>query len=525
MIVDWSEGGASGRPAVDAPRIRAAEYVRMSTEHQKYSTDNQAAAIRRYAEKRGYIIVRTYADEGKSGLNIGGRLAIQQLLEDVETARADYQALLVYDVSRWGRFQDPDEAASYELRCRRRGIQVHYCAEQFENDGSIGSSIIKTVKRAMAGEYSRELSVKVFAGQANLIRLGFRQGGHAGFGLRRVLVDQTGAHKTALSHGEQKSIATDRVILVPGPPHEIEIVREVYQLFVDEGLLEAEIARRLNARSILTDLGRPWTRGSIHQLLINEKYIGNNVWGRTSFKLKATHVHNQPDDWVRADGAFEAVVDHDLFDRARAIIAARSTQLSNEEMLAMLSRILEQRGYLSGIIIDEMEGHPSSASYRHRFGSLLRAYALVGFAPGHDYRYLEINRRLRELHPAIVRDVVEGIEAVGATVVQDAATDLLTINQEFTASIVIARCFETSAGSLRWKLRLDTPFKPNITIAVRMGAGNENAKDYYLLPRLDMADAVLRLAEHNGLSFDAYRFDELAAFYKLTVRAPFELAA
>ncbi len=510
---------------METPKIRAAEYVRMSTEHQKYSTDNQAAAIKRYAEKRGYSIVRTYADEGKSGLNIGGRAAIQQLLDDVENGRADYQALLVYDVSRWGRFQDPDEAASYELRCRKRGIQVHYCAEQFENDGSIGSSIIKTVKRAMAGEYSRELSVKVFAGQSNLIRLGFRQGGHAGFGLRRVLVDQTGAHKATLTHGEQKSIATDRVILIPGPSEEIEIVREVYRLFVNEGLLEAEIAVRLNSRSILTDLGRPWTRGSIHQLLINEKYIGNNVWGRTSFKLKSAHVQVEPDAWVRADGVFEAIVDRDVFERARAIIAARSTRLSNEQMLAMLSQILEQRGYLSGIIIDEMEGHPSSASYRHRFGSLLRAYALVGFAPDHDYRYLETNRRLRDLHPAIIKEVIDGIEGVGATVVQDAATDLLTINHEFTASIVIVRCFETSAGSLRWKLRLDTPLKPDITIAVRMSAGNEMAKDYYLLPRLDMADAVLRLAEYNGLSFDAYQYDELAAFYKLAARVPFEWAA
>lgn len=510
---------------MEAPKIRAAEYVRMSTEHQKYSTDNQAAAIKRYAEKRGYTIVRTYADEGKSGLNIGGRIGIQQLLEDVESGRADYQALLVYDVSRWGRFQDPDEAATYELRCRKRGIQVHYCAEQFENDGSIGSSIIKTVKRAMAGEYSRELSVKVFAGQSNLIRLGFRQGGHAGFGLRRVLVDQSGTHKAMLSHGEQKSIATDRVILVPGPPEEIEVVREVYRLFVNEGLLEAEIAVRLNARNILTDLGRPWTRGSIHQLLINEKYIGNNVWGRTSFKLKAAHVHNAPDEWIRADGVFEAIVDREMFDRARTIIEARSTRLTDEQMLQMLSRILEQKGYLSGIIIDEMEGHPSSASYRNRFGSLLRAYALVGFAPDHDYRYLETNRRLRDLHPTIVSEVIEGIRAVGATVVRNNATDLLTINHEFTASIVIVRCFETSAGSLRWKLRLDAPLKPDITIAVRMGPGNERVRDYYLLPRIDMADAVFRLAEHNGLSFDAYQFDELAAFYKLAARAPLDWAA
>lgn len=198
MVINWNQSGeldAHDEP----PRVPAAEYVRMSTEHQKYSTDNQSRAIREYADRRGYEIVESYADEGKSGLNIGGRAALQRLLNDIENGRAAFKALIVYDVSRWGRFQDPDEAAAYELRCRRAGVAVHYCAEQFENDGSIGSSIIKTVKRAMAGEYSRELSVKVFAGQANLIRLGFRQGGAAGFGLRRVLIDQDGQPKNELN--------------------------------------------------------------------------------------------------------------------------------------------------------------------------------------------------------------------------------------------------------------------------------------------------------------------------------------
>lgn len=62
---------------------------------------------------------------------------------------------------------------------------------------------MSTVKRAMAGEYSRELSAKVFAGQCRLIELGFRQGGPAGFGLRRVLLDQSGVIKTELSRGRK----------------------------------------------------------------------------------------------------------------------------------------------------------------------------------------------------------------------------------------------------------------------------------------------------------------------------------
>jgi DNA invertase Pin-like site-specific DNA recombinase len=174
----------------------------MSTEHQRYSTDNQEAAIARYAEARGYEIVRTFADEGKSGLTINGRDSLQRLLHEIQSGAAEFDVVLVYDVSRWGRFQDPDEAASIELICKRAGVAVHYCAEQFENDVSIGSSIIKTVKRAMAGEYSRELSVKVFAGQSHLIRLGYRQGGPAGYGLRRLLVVGEGHEKGHLARGE-----------------------------------------------------------------------------------------------------------------------------------------------------------------------------------------------------------------------------------------------------------------------------------------------------------------------------------
>ncbi|MCD2316703.1 recombinase family protein [Sphingomonas sp. IC-11] len=522
MVINWNQPGDPGAPD---DRVLAAEYVRMSTEHQKYSTDNQSRAIREYADRRGYEIVETYADEGKSGLNIGGRAALQRLLDDVESGRACFKALIVYDVSRWGRFQDPDEAAAYELRCRRAGVAVHYCAEQFENDGSIGSSIIKTVKRAMAGEYSRELSVKVFAGQANLIRLGFRQGGAAGFGLRRVLVDQDGQPKNELHRGEHKSIATDRVILVPGPPDEVAAVREVYRLFVNAGMPEREIAALLNERGILTNLGRPWTRGTVHQLLINEKYVGNNVWGRTSFKLKKDYVRNAPEHWIRSDGVFKAIVDQDIFDRAQAIIAARAAKLSDEEMLTVLKELLERSGKLSGLIIDEAEHGPSSSAYRNRFGSLLRAYALVGFAPEQDYGYLKTNRKLRERHPVLMADIVAGLRGVGGEVSVNDATDLLNVNGEFTVSVVIVRCFQTLAGSLRWKVRIDTAFNPDITVVVRMDADNDQPKDYYLLPRLDMRAAMLRLAEYNGLSLDAYRFDDLTAFYRMAARRPLRDAA
>jgi DNA invertase Pin-like site-specific DNA recombinase len=156
----------------------------MSTDHQQYSTENQAAAIKTYADSHGMVIVRTYADEGRSGLNIDGRSALASLISDIQIGLVDFTAVLIYDVSRWGRFQDVDERAHYEYICTKAGIRIIFCAESFDNDGTPVSAMIKGIKRAMAGEYSRELSIKVFAGQCRLITLGYRQGGPADYGLR-----------------------------------------------------------------------------------------------------------------------------------------------------------------------------------------------------------------------------------------------------------------------------------------------------------------------------------------------------
>lgn len=503
--------------------VRAAQYVRMSTEHQKYSTENQAEAIAAYAARRGFEIVRTYEDAGKSGLRMDGRAGLQKLIADVRNGLTDFNAILVYDVSRWGRFQDSDESAYYEFICREAGLAVHYCAEQFENDGSLSATVIKSMKRAMAGEYSRELSAKVFAGQCRLITLGYRQGGPAGYGLRRQLVDEHGKPKAILSRGEHKSFQTDRVILTPGPPEEVEVVRRLYRLFVLQQRSETEIAAQLNAEGLLTDRGQPWTRASVHQVLTNEKYIGNNIFNRSSFKLKAKRVTNTPDMWVRKDGAFEGIVDPDFFDAAQRIIQGRCARFTDEELLAKLTQLLERRGALSGVVIDEFDDMPSSSVYRHRFGSLLQAYQLIGYSPGRDYRYIEANRAIRAMHPDVMASVLAGLVDAGG---QAASADdgLVTINDEFTASIVIARCLETPAGGLRWKIRIDQGLRPDITIAVRLEPGNVDVRDYYLLPWIEYgSDPSLRLAPDNGILLDTFRFDTLEAFYDLAKRT--ELAA
>ncbi|MBB4382960.1 recombinase family protein [Bradyrhizobium sp. SBR1B] len=165
---------------------RAAQYVRMSRELQRYSLKNQMTAIASYAEANCLTIVRTYADEGRSGLRIKGRPGLIELIDDVQSGQADFDHILVYDVSRWGRFQDVDESAYYEFLCKRSGVQVEYCAELFKNDGTFVSGIAKSLKRGMAAEWSRELSVKVHAGHCRVASLGYRVGAPVGYGLRRL---------------------------------------------------------------------------------------------------------------------------------------------------------------------------------------------------------------------------------------------------------------------------------------------------------------------------------------------------
>jgi ParB/RepB/Spo0J family partition protein len=124
-----------------------------------------------------------------------------------------------------------------------------------------------------------------------------------------------------------------------------------------------------------------------------------------------------------------------------------------------------------------------------------------------------------------VTDVIHQIQDLGGLVEKDGRTDLLTINGEFSTSIVVARCWQTSAGSLRWLIRFDLDLSPDITVALRMDAGNTVPIDYYLLPLIDMEINRLRLAEYNGAQLDTYRFDNLDFFFGMAERAKMWMAA
>jgi len=359
--------------------VPAAIYVRMSTEHQQYSIENQSAAIRIYAENHGFTVVRTYSDPARSGLLLKNRRRLRDLLKDVADGKTDYKAILVYDVSRWGRFQDTDEAAHYEFLCKSAGVPIHYCAETFVNDGSLPSSIMKALKRVMAGEYSRELGVRVLGAHKRLAELGFKQGGLPGYGFRRLLVSKDRTPKQLLAHGEKKSIATDRVTLVPGPVCEIEEVREIFRKFtVDRWSLTA-ISRDLDQRGVPGVLNGRWNHSTVARLLSHPKYIGCNVFNRVSERLGSAPVRVPRSDWIICPGAHEGIVDVKTFGLAQEILASQTIRKTDEQILQGLRSLLAARGKLSNRIIDKSDGMPCTRTFWHRFGGLRRACELIGY--------------------------------------------------------------------------------------------------------------------------------------------------
>ena len=460
--------------------IRAAQYVRMSTENQQYSIANQADTITKYARQYAMEIVRTYNDAAKSGLTI--RPALRQLIADVEGGSADYSVILVYDVSRWGRFQDSDESAYYEYRCRRANIAVHYCAEPFANDGTPYAALVKTIKRMMAAEYSRELSVKVFAGQSRLTELGFRQGGTAGCGLRRLLVDNARKPKGILKHGEKKSIATDRVVLTPGPEAEIKIVNEIFRLYAIKRLSATAIADKLNKEGIPAEGGREWSRFIVHRIVTNPKYIGSNVTNRRSAKLGGRTVRNPPEMWIRRDNAFPAIVDPDLFHKAELETAARSKHRTDEELLDLLRQFLKRHGRISVRSLKASEGMPCGQVFATRFGGLEEAYRRIGYKPHRDLSWVERDQPSVAIRREFIERVVTTLKNFGASLRQHGPRQHLTINENLNVRLSIVRCCATKRCN-SWKFQFHSRFKSDVTVCARLAPGNTTILDYFCFPQ------------------------------------------
>jgi len=466
----------------------------MSTEHQKFSLENQTASLRLYAEKNNFNVVKSYVDAGKTGVILKHREGLAKLLRDVVQGEQPYQAILVYDVSRWGRFQDTDESAYYEFLCKRSGYPIHYSAETFPNDATMPSAIMKALKRVMAGEYSRELGVRVHAGQERTARQGFRQGGAPGYGLRRLLVSADGKPKQLLAGGERKSIASDRVILVPGPAEEIRCVREIYRMFLTKRMTFVDITKELNHRGIKYLGGSEWPHDgrAVSTILTHPKYAGFNVYGRSTQRLYTPSVKTPRAEWTIVPAAFDALVDSATFAEAQRICEAYTRNKSNTGLLAALRAILAKEGKITIDLIERTAGAPSAGAYRARFGTLSHAYQLIGYDGFWKGGWIEQLRGIRALRDSLMKEIVAlsrdsiSIERRGASF-----RTRLRMHNGRLVCVIASRTFRGYKGCVRWLIQSPAAESRHVTLVARLNLDNSAFKDFFVIPPLGTYNRIV----------------------------------
>lgn len=359
----------------------AAQYIRVSSDQQRHSLSAQSAQIAEFAAARGYQVIRSYEDRGRSGLHLKGRAALQLLLADVISGSADFEAVLVQDVSRWGRFQDPDEAAHYEYICRAAGMQVRYCSEPFDDMAGRVGDIFKAMKRMMAADFSRELSSKVRTAQFRHAQEGHKMGGVAGYGLRRAVIDDDGRIKAVLEAGQQRLLRGDRVRLVPGPPHEVETIRRIFGMFLKEGLSLKAIAQRLNREGVPGERGHRWAPWTVGNLLDNPKYAGVYRFGRRRRSLDGRRLANAPESTLYVAGACTAIVPSEWLTAAAARRRGRMLFLPRGEILARLREHAARTGSLNRAAVHDSLDLPSPRTCTAHFGPWPRICARLALHP------------------------------------------------------------------------------------------------------------------------------------------------
>ncbi len=460
----------------EAP-LRAVAYYRHSAEiGQENSVEIQQDNVRAFAARHDIQIINEFADRGKSGLNAEGRPAFNEMVEWVKT-RDDFVLILVLDVSRWGRFQDTDLSAHYESLCTQHGKQVIYTNIGFTRDEDrLINQLRKSIDRYQSAEYSRTLSKKVFEGAAKVARQGYRPGGPPPYAFHRMMLDERKQPDRILQPGQRKAIQNGRVVLVPGEPEHVNVVHEVFVLFVERRLNERQIAGQLNDRGITSPGGRRWSEVSVRHILTNRQYTGAVVYNRTTQRLKTKRRSNPPEQWIITPEAYEPIIALDLFDQAQAIFESRKRRFNRDDMLARLQAIYTRYNIVTSRLIQYDRECPSPDTYKTAFGGINGAFQAM---------FNDVRRRVRDR-------VFETISAQVRMV--DEYDDFIVINRDFTVLIQPSVPMLRGYGS-HWTFRPDHRPSVDITLGVPLSNGGEyEILGYLALPRLLVPDRWVRLS-------------------------------
>ena len=278
----------------------AALYARVSSDKQDVdlSVAAQLRALRDYAEKNGYMVVREYVDEAESG-RVADRPQFRRMLDEARKPEAPFKEILVWKFSRFTRKRE--HAVAFKSMLRRRGIRVVSITEQADDTPT--GKLLEAIIESVDDFYSENLAQEVTRGMREAASRGFWVTSYAPYGYRRVHV-QDGPKK--------------RPRLDLDPPADA-VVRRVFDMAL-RGKSILDITKTLNSEGIPTTNGKKWLKTTVHTMLANEAYTGTVVWG-TNAK------DGQPP--VRVEGAHPAIVSKREFRRVKRLLASRAPKKVN----------------------------------------------------------------------------------------------------------------------------------------------------------------------------------------------------
>jgi DNA invertase Pin-like site-specific DNA recombinase len=465
--------------AMTASSNFAAQYVRMSTDKQDLSPSVQKEAIAAYAAARGMEIVASYEDEGRSGIHLKNRPALLRLLHDV-TEPKRFSTVLVYDVSRWGRFQDTDAAAYHEYHCRLHGAEVVYVAEMFGAEVNPITAMLKSMKRAMAAEYSRDLANKSRAGQHQAISRGYQIGPLPPLGYRRCSVSADGHRRVVLDNGQRKAAATDRVEWVAACQEEVQLVKRICDLYARTRLSFTDISRLGRVEGWRDHQGRLLGSRAIATLVRNEALIGNFVWGR---KRHAKSIVNcEPS---RHDHCIPRLIDDDTWTQMhRRSMLEISRKQTDQEIVANLRRALKRSPLLTTRDL-RAQGLPNKVTLRTRLGAWNECLKQAGQDPTQLHKALferarQRRENAREFGLAIAQKLREG----GHLVTFDGRLNVIN----FPNLRVRLRLLWPTFGEVgqAWRIRVERISREvDVDLLVRM-EDRFRPKDFFVVPPTDV---------------------------------------
>ena len=252
----------------------AVAYYRRSTDRQEQSIPDQRKAVEAYAAEHEYKIIREYVDDAVSGTGVAGRAGFLRMIADAEAG--DFEAALVYDLSRFGRM-DNDETGHYRWMLRERGVEVVYTQDDL-GEGDV-AEIVRPIMQHQKHKFVVDMSRDIARGMVSTAGDGRRVGGRAPYGFTRAEVDRDGNVVRVLEVGDRKGRDEHQTTLVLGDTEKVAVIKGIFREFL-AGKGYRMIALDLNARGIPSVKGNGWAATTIREIVMNAAYTGDSVWNK-----------------------------------------------------------------------------------------------------------------------------------------------------------------------------------------------------------------------------------------------------